>query len=282
MSEGPVNSGALLRAEGIRWTADAGLPGSRDVLRGITLTLHENEACGIVGPSGAGKTTLVTVLAGLLAPDHGDVRFADGTVPGPGDVGLVFQEAERAFFEETVLDDVAFGARNIGLDEPAARERAREALHAVGLDPATFGDRAPETLSGGEARRAAIAGVLVMEPRLVVFDEPPTGLAAAGPERLHDVLRDLRERGVPTLTVSHDLDFVRETCGRVVVLEEGAITWDGPADSLADGLPESWRRNPGDSGGEMALIAAAMVRRGWIGAGDAVTPEALAARWRNG
>lgn len=270
----------LLRADTLRWSADRDLSGAREILGGVSVEIRDGESLGIIGPSGAGKTTLVTALAGLLVPDAGTVRFGDGREPAPGDIGLVFQEAERAFFEETVLEDVAFGARNTGQAETVARERARDALRTVGLDPDTFGARAPETLSGGEARRAAIAAVLVMNPRLLLFDEPTTGLDADGTARLHSVLRELRARGLATVVVSHDLDFIGETCDRVIVLQEGRVTWDGGAAALADGLPEAWRKRPEDWGGEMSLVAAALRRRGWNGGAGRVSPEELAAAWR--
>jgi energy-coupling factor transport system ATP-binding protein len=149
-------------------------------------------------------------------------------------VGLVFQEPERGFFEETVLEDVSFGPRNRGASGDAARNDARDALERVGLDPARFAGRAPETLSGGEARRAAIAGVLAFRPRLVILDEPTIGLDADGVERFRAVLHGLTAAGVAVLLVSHDLPLVRSECERVIVLENGRITWEGSAYALAD------------------------------------------------
>jgi energy-coupling factor transporter ATP-binding protein EcfA2 len=167
----------LVRLDGVAWDP---------VIRGVTLAIGSGERVGLVGRSGAGKTTLVTLMAGLMEPTAGHVTRA-------GRVGIAFQEPERGFFEETVLLDVAFGPANLGASEDVARERAAEALVRVGLDPVRFGGRAPETLSGGEARRAAIAGVLAMQPDLLILDEPTTGLDADGVRRLRDVLRAQRE-----------------------------------------------------------------------------------------
>jgi energy-coupling factor transport system ATP-binding protein len=245
----------------------------REVLRGIDLEVHRGERIGIVGRSGAGKTTLVTVLAGLLQPTA-------GRVVGASEAGLVFQEAERSFFEETVLADVAFGAANRSASPEQAKEQARAALRTVGLDPDVVGPRMPETLSGGEARRAAIAGILAFAPSLVVLDEPTTGLDAEGVHRLRDVLREFRRSGRAYVIVSHDVGLVAEECERIVVLEAGRIAWDGPAARLAEALPEDWREDPAQWGGEMPVIAAAMREAGWIDDSVPPTPEVLAAAWR--
>jgi len=268
---------SLVRLEGVRWTADAGLPSAREVLRGVDLGIGERERVAVVGRSGAGKTTLVTILAGLLEPTAGRVVTAGGVAPEPGEIGLVFQEPERAFFEETVLEDVAFGPRNRGAPPDAAREMAREALRTVGLDPDDLGPRAPETLSGGEARRAAIAGVIAMEPRLLVFDEPTTGLDADGLDRFRGILASLRGKGLAYVLVSHDLELVVEECERVIVLEDGAVLFDGDAHRIPEGLPEDWRGEPASWGGEIAVIAEAVRGRGWIGEGVSLEPSALAA-----
>ncbi|MGQ0721394.1 MAG: energy-coupling factor ABC transporter ATP-binding protein [Candidatus Eiseniibacteriota bacterium] len=264
---------ALVRVEGVRWAPPSDLAFPREVLRGIDLEVHRGERIGIVGRSGAGKTTLVTILAGLLAPTA-------GRVVGAAEAGLVFQEAERGFFEETVLADVAFGAANRGATPEQAKDQARAALRTVGLDPDAIGGRMPETLSGGEARRAAIAGILAFAPSLVVLDEPTTGLDAEGVDRLHDLLGEIRRSGRAYVIVSHDLGFVAEECERVLLLEAGRIAWDGPAALLAEALPEDWRSDPALWGGEMPVIAAAMRSAGWIDESVPPTPDALATAWR--
>ncbi len=264
----------LVRLRDVHLSVGGDGPERREVLAGVDLEISPGEQVGLVGPSGAGKTTLATVLAGLLEPTTGK---AEGT----SDVALVFQEPERGFFEETVLDDVAFGARNAGSSPEESRDRARGALRTTGLDPASIGSRAPETLSGGEARRAALAGVLVLDPRLLVLDEPTTGLDADGLDRLRGILDSLGERGVATLLVSHDLPFLRERCDRVLVLENGRITWEGPAAKLIEGAPSDWRDDPALGEGDLAALAEGLRARGVIDAdpdsSDISSPESLAA-----
>lgn len=272
-------SGAMLRLDAVRWSAPADSGEARPVLDAVDLEIGSGECVGLVGRSGAGKTTLLTIAAGLLEPSAGRVTGPGGGPPAPGEIGLVFQEPERGFFEETVLADVAFGPRNVGASEAGAAEAAREALRAVGLPPELFGGRAPETLSGGEARRAAIAAVLALGPRVLLFDEPTTGLDADGVERFRAVLAELRRRGRAFVVVSHDLGLVAEECDRLLVLEGGRIVFDGPAGALPEGLPDDWRRDPAAWGGELALVAAAMRARGWIERDTPVRPDVLARAW---
>jgi energy-coupling factor transporter ATP-binding protein EcfA2 len=274
---------------GVRWIADDGMRTRREILSGVDLSIESGERVGLVGRSGAGKTTLVTILAGLLEPSAGTVTWgaaAGGTGrPEPGSgaarqpppaVGLVFQDPERGFFEESVLEDVAFGPSNAGFSDKEARTRAREALRTVGLEPDTFGPRAPETLSGGEARRAAIAGVLAFGPSLLVFDEPSSGLDAEGRDRLREILASLHERGIATLLVSHDLPLVLEECDRVLVLEQGRVAWEGPPAGLAEGAPRSWREDMAAHGGELVALAAALRARGLLAEDVPPTPAAMA------
>lgn len=253
-AETRVGAGPLVHLRDIRWVADDGTGSQREVLRGVDLRIGVGERVGLVGRSGSGKTTLASILAGLLEATSGQVEWTAaptslgvaaptglGVAPSRIRVALAFQEPEVGFFEETVLADVAFGPRNFGMPEELAKERAATALRKVGLDPDVFGARAPETLSGGEARRAAIAGILALEARLLVLDEPSTGLDADGFLRLRAVLGGLRREEVALLVISHDVPFLCAECDRVVLLDEGRIAWDGPARRAAEELPPPWR-----------------------------------------
>jgi energy-coupling factor transport system ATP-binding protein len=226
-SDGPSPGQApdlpIVRADHVGFRAEP----TGQVLDDVSLSIRPGDALGLVGPSGAGKTTLLLLLAGLLEPSSGEVQHP---ASDRSSVGLVFQEPERAFFEATVLEDVAFGPRNRGRAEPDALAAAREALVRVGLDPETIGSRAPETLSGGEARRAAIAGILAFAPRAVLFDEPTIGLDAEGVLRFREIRARLADEGTATVLVSHDLPLVAVECDHVITLRKGRIESEGPAD----------------------------------------------------
>jgi energy-coupling factor transport system ATP-binding protein len=272
----------LLQLEGAGWTIDRGLPSERTVLDCVDLAIQEGERIGIAGRSGSGKTTLVTILAGLLDPTAGRLLFRGRRVESADEhlfrsvIGFVFQEPESAFFEETVLDDVAFAARNAGFTRDGARTRAAAALRAVGLDPAVFGPRLPESLSGGEARRAGIAGALVLQPRFVFFDEPTTGLDAEGIARLRGLLATLRAGGTGYALISHELPLLAAECERILVLADGSIAWDGSAHSLAAGTVPGWPEEVCAPGEDILVIARALRERGRLDPTVPATPEALA------
>lgn len=211
-------------------------------LEGVSLEVSPGELVLVLGATGSGKSTLLRVACGLLDAESGSASI-DGEAlsrsTARGAVGLVFQDAESQLFADSVLDDVAFGPRNLGLDAEEASQRARSALTAVGLDPDTFGSRSPFALSGGEARRAAIAGVLAMRPRYLLADEPTAGLDAAGRRVVRDVLLAQREgERAGVLVVSHSAEEFLGDANRVLVLAEGRSAWYGPAAELvADPSP---------------------------------------------
>ena len=195
------------------------------------------EAVGLVGPNGAGKSTLALLLAGFLRPEAGRVEVFGVPVERRTLVevrrrlGLVFQDPDDQLFLGTVLDDVAFGPLNQGLDGEAARARATATLARVGLE--RLGARFPGHLSAGEKRAAAIATALAMQPELLVLDEPTANLDPRGRRRVIDIIR-----GLPgtRLVISHDLEMVLDCCTRVLLLDAGRLVADGPAlRLLADG-----------------------------------------------
>lgn len=198
------------------------------LLAGIHLALHTGDRIGLVGANGSGKTTLLRLLTGLLRPTDGAILFRGQPVTGEAQfrrlrqaVGYCLQNAEDQLFSPVVLDDVAFGPLNLGLSPEAARARAEETLTLLGIQD--LASRLTHRLSGGEMRLVALAGVLAMEPELLLLDEPTTGLDPATRQRLITILQEL-----PTarLIVSHDWDFLEATCQRFLLLEAGRLHED--------------------------------------------------------
>ena len=202
----------------------------RPALRDLNFTLNAGERLALVGPNGAGKTTLFLRLCGVLSgkPGHATIGDLDPANPEhrkklPSQVGVVFQNPDDQLFAATLLEDVAFGPLNLGAIPTAAKQLAETALKQVGLIDA--GDRTPHKLSGGEKRRAAIAGVLAMKPNLLLLDEPSMFL---DPRGRRELIRLLNELPCTLLIATHDLELVRETCPRVIVLDGGELVIDGP------------------------------------------------------
>lgn len=206
----------------------------RVALAGISFTVDPGECVAIVGPNGAGKTTLFLRLCGVLPGQPGQA-LVNGLDPAdptqrkklPEVVGIVFQNPDDQLFNPTVLEDVAFGPLNLGAVPEIAKQRANAALAAVGLPDA--GERVPFQMSGGEKRRAALAGVLAMQPAILLLDEPSMFLDPRGRRELIALIRDLPGT---KLIATHDLDLVLDICGRVLVLDGGQLFADGPAAKL--------------------------------------------------
>ena len=216
-----------LELRGVSHVYDAGTPFKVEALRDVSLTVEPGEVLGIVGGTGSGKSTLVQHMNLLLVPTGGEV-LVDGVDARSlkrselrRRVGLVFQFPESALFAPTVEEDVAFAPRQLGLGEDEVQERVREALVALGA--AELATRSPFALSGGEKRRAAIAGVLAMKPEVLVLDEPTAGLDPATREELLALILDLRQAGISIVLVSHDLDEVAEVADRVCALHDGRV-----------------------------------------------------------
>jgi cobalt/nickel transport system ATP-binding protein len=210
--------------------------GSR-ALDAIRFRVEPGEALGLVGPNGAGKTTLFLCLAGVLHVPPGQVRLCglDPGVPAqrrqlPTRVGIVFQNSDDQLFSTTVGDDVAFGPLNLGLGADEVRRRVAEALARVGLTGSE--QRVPLHLSGGEKRRAALAGVLAMRPEVLLLDEPSIFLDPRGRRELIGLLGEL---GGTQVIAAHDLELILDRCHRVLLLDRGRLLADGPAaEVLAD------------------------------------------------
>ena len=213
-----------------------GTPLEAVALRGADFELGEREIAALIGHTGSGKSTLVQHLNGLYRPQRGGVRVLGHDLADPAvdlrvvrrQVGLVVQFPEHQLFEPTVGDDVAFGPRRLGYDRPEVRRRVQAAMAMVGLGFEDFKDRYTFGLSGGEMRRVAIAGVLAMEPRVLVLDEPTAGLDPRGRAELLDTLLRLRdEHGIAVVFVSHDMEEVAEVAERVWVIAGGQTALSG-------------------------------------------------------
>ncbi|NLZ15864.1 MAG: energy-coupling factor transporter ATPase [Erysipelotrichaceae bacterium] len=211
-------------------------------LNDVSLEIYDNDFVALVGETGSGKSTLVQCFNGLIIPDNGEIVVDDFIVSYKNRksrrlknlrkrVGLVFQFPEYQLFEETVEKDVAFGVKNFGLKGEAALEKAHQALDLVGLDSSYY-QRPPFELSGGEKRKVAIAGVLVIEPDILVFDEPTAGLDPESSKELMALITKLHEQGKTIIVVTHDMDLVNTYAKRVLMLDHGKLVFSGTPNAL--------------------------------------------------
>ena len=225
-------------------------------LRDVTTRVFPGECVALTGPNGSGKSTMIQHLNRLLKADSGTVRVEGGDVASPETdlgklrrkVGLVFQFPEAQLFEETVFDDVAFGPRQMGAAAPEIPGMVNRALERVDLDPAHFSHRHPLSLSGGEKRRAAIAGILVMEPAVLALDEPTSGLDPQSARQVETIFKGYRDTGATLFLITHDLDLISRLADRILVMENGGIAADTTPDRLfamEDGVDS---RSPGRPG----------------------------------
>ena len=204
-------------------------------LSSVSLTIEEGCFTGIIGHTGSGKSTFLQHLNGLLLPSEGTVTVDGLDTKNKANlkqirsrVGIVFQYPEYQLFEETVLKDVMFGPKNMGLSEDECRDRAVEALEQVGLNPKHFSDQSPFDLSGGEKRRAALAGVLAMKPKYLALDEPMAGLDPRGRKEIMALLSHFqKDLGCTVIMVSHSMDDIAKCAEHVIVLDRGSVVMSG-------------------------------------------------------
>lgn len=218
-----------------------GSPFMTAALNDVSLTIDDGQFLGIIGHTGSGKSTLIQHVNGLLRPTSGRVLVDGVDTAQKGDaiialrrrVGLVFQYPEHQLFDETVVKDVGFGPRNMGLDEEEIARRVSTALAQVGLDQAELGEKSPFELSGGQRRRVAIAGVLAMEPSILILDEPSAGLDPRGRMEVLALVREIHaQRGITVILISHSMDEVAQIAQRVIVMDHGKIAMDGSAQDI--------------------------------------------------
>jgi energy-coupling factor transport system ATP-binding protein len=226
---------AKIRLEKVNYTYSAGTPFETRALRDVEFEIKEGLVTGIIGHTGSGKSTMMMLLNGLEKPESGRVLLDGADIwEKPKEiskvrfrVGLVMQYPEYQLFEETVAKDIAFGPKNMGLTEDEISARVREAAGIVGLDAGLL-EKSPFELSGGEKRRAAIAGIIAMKPEVLVLDEPAAGLDPAGRERILGTIQNFRaQTGATVIIVSHSMEDMAEVCDEIVVLLEGRILMSG-------------------------------------------------------
>lgn len=226
----------MIKIENLTYVYNPNTPFETKALNGVNLEIKEEEFIGLIGHTGSGKSTLIQHLNGLAKPTSGKIIIDDVDITSKGanlrelrqKVGLVFQYPEYQLFEETVYKDIAFGPRNLGLTDSEVESRVVKAMELVGLNFETLKDRSPFELSGGQKRRVAIAGVLAMEPKVLILDEPTAGLDPKGRDEILGEIFELYNRGgITIILVSHSMEDVAKLVDRLVVMNDGKIAMDG-------------------------------------------------------
>lgn len=259
-----------------------GMPFEKVALKDINIEINTGEFVGIIGHTGSGKSTLIQMFNGLIKPTKGEVFINHENIHGNHTnkkeirqkVGLVFQYPEYQLFEMTVRDDVAFGPKNLGLEEDEINERVKYALEAVGLDESYY-EKSPFELSGGQKRRVAIAGVLAMKPETLILDEPTAGLDPRGRNELFHQLKKMHEElGLTIVLISHSMEDVARYAQKLIVLYKGKVAYEGtPNEVFAHGrkLEEIGLAMP-----QIRYIMEALNQKGMKVNGDILTVEEAA------
>ncbi len=216
--------------EDLSYTYSPKTPYEKVALKNITLTIDDGEFLGIVGHTGSGKSTLVShfngltkLMSGKLIVDGIDLSLKYDYKKLRSKVGMVFQYPEYQLFDETVERDVGFGPKNIGLDDAEIKKRVKEAVTTVGLSYDDIKDRSPFELSGGQMRRVALAGVLAMQPDILVLDEPTAGLDPKGKKEILSIIGDVHSNGKTIIMISHNMEEIAANCDRVAVMDNGEL-----------------------------------------------------------
>ena len=215
-----------------------GGPFEKTALNNINIKIDDNEFVGIIGPTGSGKSTLIQHFNGLLKPTSGKVYINGMDTTGKSikelrkQVGIVFQYPEYQLFEETVYKDIAFGLKKLGLNEQEIDERVHNSIDAVGLTKNVL-KKSPFELSGGQKRRVAIAGIIAMNPSILVLDEPTAGLDPRGRDEIYNLIVELhKNKGLTIILVSHSMEDIAKLTKRVIVMNKGQIEIDGQVEEV--------------------------------------------------
>ena len=251
-------------------------------LSSVSLTIEEGCFTGIIGHTGSGKSTFLQHLNGLLLPSEGtvtvdglDTKNKTNLKQIRSRVGIVFQYPEYQLFEETVLKDVMFGPKNMGLSEDECRDRAVEALEQVGLNPKHFSDQSPFDLSGGEKRRAALAGVLAMKPKYLALDEPMAGLDPRGRKEIMALLSHFqKDLGCTVIMVSHSMDDIAKCAEQVIVLDRGSVVMSGTPREIFSREEELEKLSL--SVPQVVKLTRLLIKNGMDLPSDIITPSELA------
>ena len=213
-----------------------GMPFSSKALDNISFEIKDRDFVGLIGHTGSGKSTLIQHLNGILKPSNGDIYINDFKITDPDlnlteirkRVGVVFQYPEYQLFEETIEKDIAFGPSNLGLDDEEISNRVKSSMEAVGLDYEVFKDKSPFELSGGQKRRVAIAGVIAMNPEVLILDEPTAGLDPGGRDEIFDLITKLhKENNMTIILSSHSMDDMAKLAKNIIVMNHGKVEFVG-------------------------------------------------------
>jgi len=241
-----------IRFNNVFYIYNVNSPFASSALNNINLEINDHEFVSIIGHTGSGKSTLVQQINSLLRPTKGKIEVGDFVISADEKktkglkklkkyAGLVFQFPEYQLFEETVLDDVAFGPKNFGDNDEEAKNKAKKALEAVNIDESLF-DKSPFELSGGQKRRVAIAGIIALAPSILILDEPTAGLDPQGSKEMMDLFNKIHQQGTTIIMITHDMNNVLKYSSRAIVMSEGEIIYDGKPHALflKDNLDEKY------------------------------------------
>ena len=268
-----------LKLEHVQYTYSPSTAYEIHALKDINLEIPDGQFIGLIGHTGSGKSTLVQHLNGLVKPTSGHIYFNGEDIYAEGydmrklrsKVGLVFQYPEHQLFEIDVFSDVCFGPKNLGLPQEEIEARAKEALEHVGLGP-DFYKKSPFELSGGQKRRVAIAGILAMEPEVIVLDEPTAGLDPKGRDEILDLVAELHQvRKITVVLVSHSMEDVAKYVDRLIVMDDGKVRFDGTPREVFSHYKELEKL--GLAAPQVTYVTHALKEKGWDIDTDATTVE---------
>lgn len=271
-----------IKLENVNFTYSPSSAYEIHALKNVNLEIRDGEFIGLIGHTGSGKSTLVQHLNGLMKATSGVIYYNGENIYAEGysmkalrgKVGLVFQYPEHQLFEVDVLTDVCFGPKNQGLSKEEAEERAKEALQMVGLKEKYY-RQSPFELSGGQKRRVAIAGVLAMQPDVLILDEPTAGLDPKGRDEILDQIKKLHEeKHITIILVSHSMEDVAKYVGRIIVMNQGEVTYDGTPKQVFSHYKEL--ENIGLAAPQVTYIMNALAEKGFEVSTEATTIEEAA------